>query len=294
MQTCLVGYTPDAAGEEALALARTWVRAHGWSLVVCVVAPEAWGHPSLAKLDLEYANFLAQHTQAAIDKAKGLLGGTPNVRYIKFASASASAGLLEAAKQEKADLIVLGSARNGPEGRISTGGVIGEIMHSSELPIAIAPRGYCASESALVSRFTCAYSGLEAASGTVLEALGVATAMEAPLRLVSFAVRDRQMYPPLIGYQAEDSLAEAWREQALAALERVKQQLTRQQPPLAIAVTVKETWEEALGSFDWLPGEMLVLGSSRMGVLKRVFLGSNANKIIQASPVPVMVLPRAS
>ncbi len=83
-------------------------------------------------------------------------------------------------------------------------------------------------------------------------------------------------------------------EQALASLERVKKQLTRQQPPVAIAVTVKETWEDALSSFDWLPGEMLILGSSRMGVLKRVFLGSNANKIIQASPVPVMVLPRAS
>ncbi|WP_194270542.1 universal stress protein [Glaciimonas soli] len=294
MQTCLVGYTPDAAGEEALSLARIWARAHGWTLVVCVVAPEAWGHPSLAKLDVEYANFLSQHTQESIDKAQAFLVNTSNVRYIRFASTSVSAGLLAAAKQENADLIVLGSSRSGPVGGISTGGMISEIMHSSEFPIAIAPRGYSAGENAVIERFTCAYSGLEAASGTVHKAHEIATAMAVPLRLVSFAVRDGHMYPPLVGYQAEESLADAWREQAQVSLTRVKKQLASQQTPVEIAVAVKETWEEALNSFDWLPGEMLILGSSRMGVLKRVFLGSNANKIIQASPVSVMVLPRAS
>ena len=45
-------------------------------------------------------------------------------------------------------------------------------------------------------------------------------------------------------------------------------------------------------SIDWLPGEVLVLGSSTAGPLTRVFLGSRATKLIRHSPVPVLVVPR--
>ena len=51
-------------------------------------------------------------------------------------------------------------------------------------------------------------------------------------------------------------------------------------------------WAEALAALEWRPGEMLLLGSSRIGLLRRVFLGSNARKILKASPIPVMVLPK--
>ena len=40
-----------------------------------------------------------------------------------------------------------------------------------------------------------------------------------------------------------------------------------------------------------LPNELLVLGSSSAGALRRVFLGTNATKIIRHSPVPVLVVP---
>lgn len=294
MPTCLVGFTPDAAGQEALGLARSCVRERGGALVVCVVVPEAWGHPSLARLDVEYASFLSQHTHETLEKARALLGDLAGVRYIKCVAGSASTGLMEAARQENADLIVVGSARSGASGRIAPGGVASELMHTSELPVAISPRDFMAGDAVALGRLTCAYSGLEAASGTVLAALGLATALEVPLRLVSFAVRDRQMYPSMLGHQAEKAVTDAWREQALASLERVQKQLMGQQQPVEIAVAVEESWDGALGGIGWQPGELLVLGSSRLGVLKRVFLGSNASKIIRASPVPVVVLPRAS
>jgi nucleotide-binding universal stress UspA family protein len=39
---------------------------------------------------------------------------------------------------------------------------------------------------------------------------------------------------------------------------------------------------------------VLVVGSSRLGPVARVFLGSNSTKIIRSSPVPVLVIPRGA
>lgn len=288
----LVGYTPDQAGHEALSLGRV-LTARGAELIVCTVIPEIWGHPSLTAVDREYGEFLEQHAQQALDLAREQLGGQA-ARYLKYAATSATLGLIGAAKQEGAKIIVLGSSRASAVGRLALGSAASEIMHLSEVPVAMAPHNYHLSPAAHIPRLTCAYSGLEAARATVLSALGLATDLGVPLRLASFAVRDHQMYPSLVGYRAEDGIVATWREQAGASLSRIKADLAAVSPPVETCVADGATWEDALGSIDWQPGEVLALGSSRMGVLARVFLGPNANKIIRASPVPVMVLPKSA
>jgi nucleotide-binding universal stress UspA family protein len=51
-------------------------------------------------------------------------------------------------------------------------------------------------------------------------------------------------------------------------------------------------WGESMSSVEWQPNELLVLGSSTLGPIARVFLGSRATKLIRHSPVPVLVVPR--
>ncbi|MBJ7350974.1 MAG: universal stress protein, partial [Rhodococcus sp.] len=51
------------------------------------------------------------------------------------------------------------------------------------------------------------------------------------------------------------------------------------------------TLDEAVGNLEWKPGDVLLLGSSRLATPKRVFLGSSAAKILRAAPVPVVVVP---
>lgn len=294
MKTCIVGYTPDHAGQEALALARMMTASSDSQLVICTVVPNAWGHPSATAVDQEYTQFLAQYAQDALDKARAAIQGVPNVRYIKYGANSVTVGLTDAAKQENADIMVIGSSRQGSSGRLSMGGVSTEIMHMAEIPVAMAPRDFRCLDKTPISRLTCAYSGLEAASGTVLEALGLANELGVPLRLVSFAVRDRQMYPFFSGYHLEREVVASWREQAQASLERIRTQLAGHKPEVEIAVAEGETWDDALNDLAWEAGEVLAIGSSRTGLIQRVFLGSNANKIMRASPVPIIVLPRAS
>ena len=51
------------------------------------------------------------------------------------------------------------------------------------------------------------------------------------------------------------------------------------------------SWSEALEALPWEKGDVLVLGSSSASLMSRLFLGSNATKIVRHSPVPVIVVP---
>jgi nucleotide-binding universal stress UspA family protein len=100
------------------------------------------------------------------------------------------------------------------------------------------------------------------------------------------------MYPSQVGYDAERLVAEQWRAQALEAQEKALATL----PDVAVEAGIVEGrgWEEALDSLPWEEGEVLVVGSSRLGPIARVFLGSNSTKIVRSSPVPVLVIPRSA
>ena len=51
------------------------------------------------------------------------------------------------------------------------------------------------------------------------------------------------------------------------------------------------SWTESIDNADWQDGEILALGTSPRGDIRRVFLGSRSAKIIRESSVPVLVLP---
>lgn len=115
-----------------------------------------------------------------------------------------------------------------------------------------------------------------------------------PLRLTTFVVRDRQMYPSQVGYDAERLVAGQWRAQALEAQEKALATLPDNVAVVEAGIVEGRDWEDALDSLPWEEGEVLVVGSSRLGPVARVFLGSNSTKIMRSSPVPVVVIPRGA
>ncbi len=46
-----------------------------------------------------------------------------------------------------------------------------------------------------------------------------------------------------------------------------------------------------MDGLDWEDGEVLVIGSSRLAQGRSIFLGSTANRILRALPVPMLVVP---
>jgi nucleotide-binding universal stress UspA family protein len=219
------------------------------------------------------------------------LGRRGPVEFKHQRSGSVTHGLLEATAQLGAAIIVLGESREPSLERLVTGYVTDELLHCSPVPVAVAPRGW--PPAARVPRVSVAYSGDPRAAGTVHRAAAKAQALGLPLRIATMVVRDLQMYPSPVGYDAENLVANQWREQATAAQRDVCTTLPAGQR-IECAIGDGATWADALASLGWLPGEVLVLGSSHLSLVERVFLGSNAKRIMRASTVPVIVVPRSA
>jgi nucleotide-binding universal stress UspA family protein len=280
-------------GRDALTLSRLLARTGDVTLTVCVVIPQTWDHPSLARVDAEYATFLNQYAEEAIAEAREFLGDDVRAEYTLTSASSATEGLITTATEAGAALVTVGSARHGPLGRFTVGGITNEILHVSPVPVALAPRGYRPSSDARLRRITCAFSGSTQSRSAFDAAVQLSKRHAVPLRLTTFVVHDRQMYPSQVGYDAERLVAEQWRAQALEAQEKALATLPEDVEVESDVIDGRD-WEEALDSLQWEEGEVLVVGSSRLGPVARVFLGSSSTKIVRSSPVPVVVIPRGA
>lgn len=284
----VVAYSADSGGRAALALGRLFAGTGGASLTVCLITPATWGYPSMARVDLEYAEFLSKHAAEALDEARQLLGDDVDAEYVARSARSTTEGILALVAELDAGLVILGSARGGPLGRFTLGSVTDSLLHASPVPVALAPHGYRPSKDTTLQQVTCGFIG-RGASATLAAAAALALRHGVPLRLVTAVVRDRQMYPSLAGWRSEAMVRQQWREDAEAAQRHALHDL-----PDGLTATAElidgAGWEEALDALHWAEGEILVIGSSRLG-LGRIFLGTNASKIVRASPVPTVLAP---
>jgi nucleotide-binding universal stress UspA family protein len=291
----VVGVDPAHRSASALHLAALLARSSGTSLIVAAVVPPAW--PSTAgRADAEWRGYTRENADGALDHAAAVLGGSTTAEYLLHEAPSARRGLTELAEQRDASLIVVGSGADAEPGRIALGAESDTLLHASPVPVAIAPRGYRTEEDARVTRVTAAYRGTGASAGLVLGAAGVAASVGAELRVASFAVVPRDSGTSGAGLDAELPIASTW----AADIERHAATVVRQVGELDEAPTISgvdigvgETWESAIADIGWKPGEVLVVGSSTLGPIARVFLGSHATKIVRHSPVPVVVVPHS-
>jgi nucleotide-binding universal stress UspA family protein len=281
--TMVVGFAPDGRGRAVLHLAAMLARSGGEDLVVCAVVPSPWP-PSPAKVDAEYQAYLQGAAENALSRARARLPGDVPSSFEVLHARSAAAGLLELAEKVDASLIVLGSASDGGSGMVSVGSTSARLLHSSHVPVALAPRGFHVREGARVERVTVAFGGSH--EDLVVATASVAARIGTSLRVASFAVRPRPPYTSGVGREADDSMTDQWVQEITAAARAVV-------PGDAECVIGEgEDWGEALEDVPWREGDVLVVGSSSIGPIARVFLGSRAAKIVRHSPVPVLVVPR--
>ena len=292
----LVAFAPDGRGKAVLHLAAMLARSAEDDLVVCAVVPAPW-YPSPARIDAEYREYLHQAAQDALDQARARLPSDIPATFVVHDARSVPAGLLEVAEQDDASLIVVGSSSAGGVGHVTLGSASSRLLHSSPIPVAVAPRGFRSTPDARVARATAAFGGSEGAEDLVIAAAGVAAGVGAALRLATFAVRSRPPYTSGVGTEADEAMIAAWIAEmeaaGHAALDRVAG-LPAVPPRLDAVVGRGESWEEALEDVEWQEGDVLVVGSSSIGPLAQVFLGSRSTKIVQHSPVPVVVVPRGA
>ena len=290
MKRYLVGYSADKGGCEALRLGAMLARSAGGSVVIAVILPETWDHPSPAMVDVEYVQFLERHAEKTLASARAAMPADVPAEYLRRHAESAGAGLLALAEELEVDAIVLGSSRKAPMSRFQEDTVAAEVLRSARVPVALAPRGYVAPQARL-DRITCAIASSSHSTELAHKAGEIAATFHVPLRLATFIVRDRQMFPSGAGYDVENLVSNKFLGQANAAHDRIRAEWTGTEQPESIFGDGR-SWKEAVGALDWTGCELLVIGSSRLGPLLRVFVGSNSGKILRHAPVPRMIVPR--
>ncbi len=290
--TVVVGYRAGEVGLSGLHLAVRAARTLGTSLVVATIVPKPWLTPSLARVDAEYEQWADNLAADSAKEAARFLHGWSDgidVAYLHRAHRSVSGGLIEVVEEAGGEVLVLGSLPSGGRGQVVIGTTADCLLHASPVPVAISPRGYSAHAGRL-TRLTCAYAATPDSIDVVRRCSETARRFGLPLRVVTFAVRGKTMYPPEVGFGVEDEILEAWASQARDILASLKTDGTVGED-VALEVVTGHSWNEALDKAGWQDGEILALGTRPRDEIRRVFLGSRSAKIIRESPVPVLVLP---
>ena len=207
--------------------------------------------------------------------------------HVSFADSFAD-GLIQEVARLEADAIVVGGSGGGLAGPFSLGSVVNELLHSSPVPVAVAPRGTRHSDVDRVREVTCAIGERQGADLLLRTAVRFSKAAGTPLRLASLVALD-----PTFGSLRGD--ADAVRERALTHAQqtwRPRKRLLPEGYSGDIDVVDGPTVEEAVSKLDWRDGDLIMVGSSRLSAPKRLFLGSTAAKMLRVLDVPMMVVPR--
>ncbi|WP_350269047.1 universal stress protein [Brevibacterium sp. CBA3109] len=281
----VVGITMDKRGRDAVSLALTLARStrahHPVELdlvhVIRGVPPEQAG----SKPEREYQKLCLTEARQWMAKAHDLVPKTiDSTTSIHFAD-SMAAGLIDKATSRPCDLIVVGAASHGPLRRFTVGSVANALLHSSPVPVALAPSGYL--PPSRLTRLTCALGMRPGAEVALNVAVQSSVLHDVPLRLIS-----------LIALDARSGAAESTH----AAREHAKTLLLRASQSVADATEVMvdvahgRSVESAIEKLTWDDGEIVLIGSNRLAQNRSIFLGTTANKMLRSLPVPMVVIPR--
>jgi nucleotide-binding universal stress UspA family protein len=197
-------------------------------------------------------------------------------------------GLIEAATDPgwgpEAALIVIGTSHRGLAGRFTIGSIASALLHSSPVPVALAPAGYQGHPS--ITRITCATGTREGADALLDVAIDTAARRQLPLRLMSLVALDAR---------GSDDENAAHAETVERHTARLAEKATAALPPECPVTTVigqGASLEECVEALDFSPSEIVLVGSSRLAGPRKMFIGASANKMLRALPVPMIVVPR--
>jgi nucleotide-binding universal stress UspA family protein len=275
----VVGYTPNERGADAVALASALARAQGARLDLVFVVDKGLHAAQEVATGRDVA--AEQAVQNAQREGLGLVPEDVPVEFHVRHADSLAAGLIDAAVEYEAGLIVVGAASSGLFKRHTIGSVANALLHASPAPVALAPRGYRRTEA--ITRLTLAVGQRAGANAAIDVAIAAAERRGVPLRMVS-----------LVELDAEGDSGEVVNAAHIHA-NTVLTDASHRLPDghnVSVEVAHGRTIEECIDDLEWDDSEILIVGSSRLAEKNKLFIGTTANKVLRALPVPMVVIPR--
>lgn len=288
----IVGVSSDESGMDAVALGAVLGMALDQEIVLVHVHPATIDYPSIGNVDAEWSAYLDERSRSILASARERLTDTWGMRATKeavVANSSVGRGLLEAAENHQGSLVVLGPVASGRRGHVSLGSAAHALLHGGHVGVAIAPEGYRETGLEHLHRLIVAYRDGPDSEPMLTWVSAIARKNDLDVTLLSIVRRMTRIVGTRLGHDPEGPVIEALVEQYEEAQRAVI-------PTLGGTVTgtvvQADTAEQAMERFPWRDGDLLIVGSSRYGALRRVLLGDTGLKILRAATIPVLVAPR--
>jgi nucleotide-binding universal stress UspA family protein len=211
----------------------------------------------------------------------------------QLVSTSAARGLHRAAEVEGAGLLVIGSTRRGPRGRVLTGSTAQRLLAGASCPVAVVPHDW--QERDRLETIGVAYVDSPEAHEALRGAHILARRLGATLRVITVVQPSLEMLdeteaskPPHPG----KDLVQVQGEHRVRAEQEARRAAEELGDDVQVVVDafVGDPADVVVDLSEHL--DLLVLGSRGYGPLRAVLLGSVSRRVLDAASCPVIVLPR--
>lgn len=283
----LVAYLATPGGEDAVALGACLARTLHASLDISLVIPP--DKPEAFAATGSYADVLDEAAKEWLDQAAALVPEDVTVRTHVAVDENSADGILKEIDRLDSTMLVVGGSGGGLIGRHSLGSVVNDLLHSSPVPVALAPRGFSRTGPQRVREITAAIGRRPGAEILLDTAVELSAQGQIPLRLMSLVSRDD--WPPKLSAEEEQQAVERGVELAGRALDEARSRLP-EGTGLDSTVAEGRNIEDAVLTVDWHDGDVIMVGSSRLAAPRKLFLGSTAAKMLRVLAVPMIVVPR--
>lgn len=299
----LIGYENGGHGEGALELGCRLASAlEAETLVAHIYAYDRDSPPTTEVPLLEqWHELLQREADQLVTEAVSRCPVEASARGVAWASSSPARGLYELAESERADLVVVGSTRRGPMGRVLIGSTAEQLLQGAPCPVLVAP--HTSNEALPVSAerdrgfatIGVGFNGRPESEAALELAQELAGELGSRLRLLfvvglpSFAAEGASVFVPFPGDYGE--LAAALEVDARHKLEEALSEVRADTEAEGEMLTGDPAHLLATESERGL--DLLVVGSRNYGPLRRVLLGAVSAKLARTAGCPVLLVPRA-
>jgi nucleotide-binding universal stress UspA family protein len=278
-----VGVDGFPEGRDAAALGHLLASATG-AEVLLVAVHSAGLLPAPPELSFRNARQEAQQILREVRESDA-----PDARTAIVSDYSVPRALLRVIRRHHCDVLIVGSLRDGPQGRVEMGARTRQLLGQFKCALAVAPRGLHAHRVAL-RRIGVGWDGGPESEAALALAGSIALGAGAEVQ-VQTIVDDR---PPPFARSGLGLIAGGWDEVIEAEMDRLRDQATT--AAIAVGANVQVAVSRGRPSDALLElsenVDLLLIGSRRWGPSARLLLGSTGEALMHGSACPILAVPR--
>ena len=281
----LVGYLATPSGADALHLGIGLARNWNADLEIAMVVPHSESYSGAYPHTRAHETVISRQLSTWLEEALAKVPDEINATGRVVSGTDAARSLHRTARELDCDLIILGTRGGGLLRRFSIGSSANTLLHSSSIPVALAPPRYEIPDS--ISRVSCMFGTLSGSNELIDTAIRTAKNSDSELRLISFLTQeDAGAINQEVSHKVLENL-EANANRYLA--EQAKQLVDA--GAASTEVVTGTTVAEAATELEWNDDEILLAGSSRLATAGRIFMGPRAAKVLRTLPIPLVITP---